>query len=400
MKFIKILLLPIIAMTLMITSCQQEPEVDIVTTTPVEPTEVIEDNPILARSNGQSEDGVDFACFVVLYPFSFVDVQGTEYPVEDEAALIALENQEVECVDFKYPLNVDVDGEDAVIESAEELGELFAGCLPDGGWNEGFFPAYLISFDNSCYEFVYPMSLQNFEGETLVINDESEFNTAIATEPYNFVFPLSLINEEDEVKTVARIEGLFETLFDCNEFYEGGDTLIWNYEQGFEYIGCYMVEFPMGIVLEDGTTVTVNNHEELCEYMFTGELVDYAYPLTLIDEEGVATVVNSEEELDELLDECWGDPFESSDLLWLFVGSSSEDGSGDEPCFDITFPLEVIDLEGEVIELNTQLELENTFISGFGLSVVYPVTVTMREDGTEVVLNEFDELFQLVLTCE
>jgi len=306
MKLFKSFLLPLLALTLVFTACEREAEIDEIEVPDitVPAPETVESVNVYARNNGQNDEGLDFDCFVVLYPFALVNDEGAEYAINEEADLVAL--QDTEIIDFVYPLDVDQDGELSSIASGEELAMLFAGCIPDGGWDDGFFPAYLISFDNSCYEFVYPISLENWEGETVTANNESEFNTAITNEPHNFIFPFSIVDEDGEVISVADIDELFDALFDCNGF-SVGDSTVWDYEVGFEYIGCYMVEFPIDIVLDDGTVVTVNNHEEMCEYMFEGSIADYTYPLTLISEEGEEVVVGSAEELEELLAECWED---------------------------------------------------------------------------------------------
>jgi len=74
----------------------------------------------------------------------------------------------------------------------EELAELFAECLPDGGWEEGDFPAYLINFETSCYTLQYPIDLQDVNGDVITAENEAEFTGAISEEIY-FLTNMSLV---------------------------------------------------------------------------------------------------------------------------------------------------------------------------------------------------------------
>jgi len=251
-KILNMLFLALVA-ALIFTSCSKDDEVSS-GVDPSEPTitETVT-NPLVARSGGGDEEGLDFDCFIINYPFGLETSDGStiEITLEDDFES-AFDSSDVYVVDFVYPLEVTMDNGDIVtVEDGKALCDLFATCVPDGGWNEEAFPAYQISEDNSCFTMVYPMDLEDFDGNVITVNDEDAFNAAIATEPYRFVWPLNLLDEDGNEVAVAGVDELFEQLLSCNawEWDDSDSTSVWEWETGFEYIGCYKVEFPLSVIV-------------------------------------------------------------------------------------------------------------------------------------------------------
>ena len=390
-------------MALMIVSCGKEniDEKDVIV--PDTDVENIESNPLINRGSSSTGDGLLLDCFTITYPFSFIDIDDVTYEVaSDEDLEILSLDESLVIVDFVYPLNVvEENGEESQVADGEELSELFASCLPAGGWEEGDFPAYLINYDNSCYNLVYPLSLEKLSGEVVEVENEEDFNATIAEEPAFFVFPIELLHEDGTVVVINNIDEVFEALISCNGF-ETGDTTGWDWESGFEYIGCYHVEFPLDVVLANGEVVTVNDHMELCDLMLQGEIVSYAYPLTLIDEDGEVVVVNDEDELNELLNECWEGPSGSDlflELLVLLEGVDENDGGSG--CYDISFPIQVELLDGTFEDYNSNQELFDLLFSGREdlCCLVFPFDVTYTSSGDTVTVEDMEDLFQLVTGC-
>lgn len=400
MKLLKNLIFPLALLTLMFTSCDRDNSVD-ETNIDESPTEV-NVNPLVGRSLGGNGDGMDFDCFLIKYTFSFVDIDDNEYPISSDEDFINLldSSEELQIVDFKYPLTIITDSGESQANSEDDLEALFASCVPSGGWEEGEFPAFSINYDNSCYELVYPVSVRNDAGDVTVLDNEEAFNDAMAADLVYFVFPLDLIEEDGTASTVEDIDMLFTYLIGCNGF-GPSDTLIgaeWDWEGGFEYLGCYMLQFPFDVNLADGTAVTVNNHEELCDLMLTGELVDYAYPLTLEDEDNVEYVVNSEAELETLLIECdyiWVGDFEG-DVLVLLSGAGAFEN--EDPCYVISFPIEIAN--GIETTSIASLEEMQEILFGEPQSLVYPLNVVLESDGSIYTVEGIESLFDLLTICE
>lgn len=405
MKLVIRFSLALLVSMLLFSSCGKEniEETGVIEGETPDPVEIVV-NPLLSRSGGGVTGGLDFDCFEINFPFSFLKADESELEITSEADLeVAFSSAELEIVDFVYPLDVTLENGDVTqVENGEELAELFAACVPGGGWDEDDFPAYQISDENSCFALVYPLDLKDLDGDIITVEDEDAFNAALAAEPYLFVFPLSLIDEETNVFTVANVDGLFEVLLSCNEWeWEVSDsTNVWEWETGFEYIGCYMVEFPLAVIV-DGETVTVDNHEELCDLMLQGNLEGYAYPMTLTDEEGSIVSVLDEEGLEELLAECWDFPIEIDDLILLYFGTQDISGGG-SGCYEIEFPISTYENEfQEAGEFANQEELDQGISSGeYFCCLEYPVSVVLNSDSSTVVLENEADLFQLLSECD
>jgi len=403
---------------LVITSCQKE-NIDTVveteetitpTTTTITPPPP--PNALLGRASSDNAteaeaDGVNLDCIEIIFPFNLVDSEGTTHEVADEAAFIALLSQEwdstVYIVDFVYPISVRLyDEEIREITDNEQLGELFAECVPDGGWDELVFPAYLIDDENSCYKTVYPISLEDAEDGTIITaEDEATFIEVLIEKEVYFHFPINL-TDGDSIVSVADVDELFDILFSCNEYYQ--DTTAWDWEDGFEYIGCFQVNFPLTVVVADGGEKVVNNHEELCELMLQGDLVDYAYPLTLTSPEGAELIANSAEALEELFIQCdsiiEGDGEGDLFLLAIFSQAFGEDSTA--VCYTINYPISGTYLDADEVtqtivfnNVEEILQAETTAID-----LVYPVNITEQIDNQVISINSIEEIFEVLVACE
>lgn len=410
---------------LVITSCQKE-NIDTLVETEEEVVPTVTTiappaNALFSRTSsetGADEGGINLDCITLLFPFNLLDSEGESHEVTDEATFETLFEEQWDStmttayiVDFEFPLNATTDGETViVIENNEQLGEIFAECIPDGGWDDTFFPAYLIDEENSCYKTVYPISLEDaVDGSIIMVEDEAAFVEALVEKELYFHFPISLTDGE-EVVTVENVDQLFDALFSCNDVYQ--DSLTWDYDEGFEYIYCFMVNFPLDVIV-DGEVKTVNNHEELCELMLQGALTDYAYPLTLTSPEGEEVTANSAEELEALFEQCdYGiGEFEESDvlLLALFAQPFSEDSTS--VCYTVNYPVSgtYIDENGatQTIVYNSDEEIfdaeyastDDWELSTNLTSLVYPVDITRQSNNQVITINNLEELFEVAETC-
>jgi hypothetical protein len=406
MKVLKIFSLFIIASALLFTSCSRDEEIDI-----IEPeTEIdvnVDTNPLVSRSVG-SDEGLELECLTILFPFSVVDMDGVSIEIEDIDDISVLESEDNLIVDFVYPLDVEISDETIQIDDSFALGEAFVECVPDFTEYdfETDFPAYSISSETSCYNIDFPIALRNLDDETITVEDQEEFNNLLASDVHFFVYPFSLIDEDGGTVTVNDSDELFETLISCNDFvWTDSLDIDWG-ENSFEYVGCYLIEFPFDIVLQDGTVTTINNHEEYCELMFQGDIGNFVFPITLTSEDGDTFTVNSEDELFDLLDDCdtWVGSDTEEDFVSIFLlvaGSVGYDNV--DACYSITYPIEYTDIDGMTQNLESQDEsLE--FINGpefFNFSgLVYPVNIVITESGEEQVLESFEDIFALLEVCE
>lgn len=367
-------------------------------------------NSLLTRSLTSAE-GLEMGCFEVLYPFSLVDINNVNYSVssEDDWNNLVQDSNLILIVDFVYPITiVDANGTESNIQNTDQLVEAFSTCTPTGGWSDGEFPAYNINESNSCYSIHYPISLENQNGSIVLANDEAELNTILANELYFFVFPFQIEDESNSIITVNTVDELFNLLMSCNPG-GGVDTTIIDWEEGFSYIGCYEIVFPVNVILADatGTTISVTSGEQLTEIFLTGQFFNFGFPLTVNDPNNQVLTFNNEMELNEAVNDCFGSPpggVNSAFLLYSgTVADSTATGSG-TPCYTINYPLTVVAQGGGAVFtliLNSDSELINVLVSGqyISVDVSYPVSVTLTEDNTVVSINSDEELLDLLINC-
>ncbi|HRX28765.1 MAG TPA: hypothetical protein P5235_05235, partial [Saprospiraceae bacterium] len=353
MKNIKYFFSLLIFSALVISSCSKE-NIDDTNTNPgkLNPPTNQTANPIFSRMTSDlNTEGLEFDCITILYPFSLTDVEGNNFEInsDDEFNQFFLEDSIV-IIDFVYPLTVEKENGDQVqVENGEELGTLFSECTPGGGWTEDQFPAFLISFENSCYNLSYPLTLTNSEGEIFTASSEDEFVELLVEEPMFFVFSLSLIDEDGNIINVETVDELFDALISCNGW-ENEDSIDWGWNDGFENIGCYSLIFPFDIVLSDGTVVTVVDHMQYCDYLLQGNILDFSYPISLLDAEGNIVTVSSQDDLFSLLEDCdYPIVEEVTDFQILLLGTYPNDSTS-VGCYSINYPvsLDVVDFEGNI----------------------------------------------------
>ena len=138
MKQIKYIAFSLLVFGLFFTSCTPE-NID------VEDVEIVvqdkTENNLVTRSNTTTENGVLLACLTIDFPFFVTTVNGETIEILDADDFeFAFSDTSNYIVDFIYPLSItQEDGTSSTTNSIDELGELFASCIPDDGWNNAGF---------------------------------------------------------------------------------------------------------------------------------------------------------------------------------------------------------------------------------------------------------------------
>ncbi|MEO1513701.1 MAG: hypothetical protein AAFV95_01770 [Bacteroidota bacterium] len=402
MKYLRYLPFLFLATLFTFTSCEKDGfESEVIEKEEVTPKEIESNRLLSSERTVSTSNGLQLDCITISFPFDLAYDNGNTITINDETDLInALEDTTNCClVDFVYPLEVtDGDGQVTTVNNPEELGELFASCIPGGGWTENDFPAFLINQENSCYEFSYPIDLRDPDGQTFTANNETEFIDLLADNPVLFfVFPVDLIDEDGATISPADIEELFEALALCEEVHNPCDSVFFG-----DQIACYTFEFPVSFLRADSSVVTANDANDLNSLFLGGEIVDFVYPLNLIDVDGNTVTANDGAELSELLDACYDGGIVGSDeafLILLFLSNIEGPGTG---CYDINFPLNANLSNGTVREYASLAELLEPIRPGEAspVSVVYPVSITLNSDGTVVTLENDDDVNELLGVCQ
>lgn len=246
--------------------------------------------------------------------------------------------------------------------------------------------------DELCFEFVYPISLTDENGNTQTVNDNNALEAAFDAAENNdmeldFVYPFQIIME-GTTKTINTDEDFDSVLEDCDYFDD--DDCECEHDEDEE---CFEVNFPITLIMPDGSNVVVNDEDEfettIDNYYDnnpndTGD-VDVVYPfsVTLLEDDTVV-IINNEAELDDLFEYCEYD-FE-------------------DECFDFVYPLTVSFPDGSTATANDDDELETIFETWENNNpnaiqepqLVFPVTIIYEDGNTETVQTEaeLEELFE------
>jgi len=428
MKVLRFPILLLFALLLIVQSCSKDDEFDTTTTeqndTP-EPKNITEENSLLKRANvddiGGQEDHLFLDCISIEFPFEVVDEDDNSFTVNDlmEFESLVYDTTVAFIIDFKYPISaVNEAGETVTINSAEELGELFASCIPDIAWDENDFPAFLIDNVTSCFSLDYDgLFVRDEEGNDIQIDDEDDFIETIADRFVMFVYPFNLIAEDGTTITVNSTEELFDALASCNGIYQDSfdydDDWGWEVEEGFEYIGCYQLAFPYSVELSDGTQVSVENHQQLCDLLVQGSIVDYVYPLTLTDEDGNTITIDNADALYEEIESCYDDygdygddyiEFDTAFFTLLTLVYETYDFEGNAQCLDIQFPISLAwaddngDTQSQVVENRDEFIIlsETSF---FNVTLEFPITAIRVSNQEVITIEDTDTLLEELENC-
>ena len=205
--------------------------------------------------------------------------------------------------------------------------------------------------------------------------------------------------------------------------------------------GCYELVFPVTVQLPDSTTATVNSYEELRQVLgqyftsngtggpgaegnhqdghghhgggdhnepgFFGDPgqpghpfhVQFVFPISVLNQDGEIVTVENEQQLNGLREACAGTFDHHGPMGHADHGLS---------CFRIVFPVTVAFPDSTTAQATDQQSLrqlvhdwrQNNPGVHARPEIVFPVTVIMTADSTQVVLNSREELRQLKESCE
>ena len=278
-----------------------------------------------------------------------------------------------------------------------------------------------VDYELDCFQFLYPIQLDIPGQGILDIDNEDAFYNALDqwfednedeedVENYpTFVFPIQVILEDGTTQSIASEEELCELYEECfeGEYGDEWDDDEWGnddyddeWHEDYEEEMCFTFEFPVNIVLPDGTTSTANTEEEVEDIFYdwfdANEDADeetyptFEYPLTIVLlEDSTTSIINSDEELEEVFEDCYDDFFED--------------------CFEVNYPVDVQLPDGTVSNAADEdafYDIIDAWYEGLGEdeepedypTFVYPIDVTL-DDGTVQTVSSEEELEELYEQC-
>ncbi len=169
--------------------------------------------------------------------------------------------------------------------------------------------------------------------------------------------------------------------------------------------GCYEFVFPITIVFPDETTSEVESYDALKETLKAWkeanpdatERPSLSFPLEVVSEDGEIISVASREELRELAREC---------IRGFFKGRGRPGHGKGDFCFKLVFPLSIAFPDGTTMEVEDRRDLRSTLREWKAANpdaeerptLAFPITVEM-EDGTQVSVESSEALQELKESC-
>lgn len=183
---------------------------------------------------------------------------------------------------------------------------------------------------------------------------------------------------------------------------DDGNTVV--IEEGSMDMDCFTFVYPIELVFPTGTTLTIENDEELETQVInwldqnpnSDVFPTFNFPIQVTLEDGTTQSVGDEETLCLLVEECWDDEI-------LIIDDSLE---MEFPiCVELVFPIEISLPDGTTQSANDLEEMSEILFTWYEAnpnsdeepSFVYPLTV-VTDDGNQVV-NSDEELEVLVEGC-
>lgn len=245
-------------------------------------------------------------------------------------------------------------------------------------------------FAMDCITIIYPFSFELESGATITINDSIDAELALSNEKdyaIDFVYPLKANDQNRNSITINNIEALVEAFIECvptegwGDFEEAGFP-------AFEFEGlCVDLVYPLALQSVEDTTMVVTNEQEFADALVNGYYY-FDFPINLIDLDGNTISANDEEGLINALFDC--ETYNEQDSS-IFPFDFSF-------CFEIVFPVALIDELENISTVNSVDELYTLLFTGQVIDFVYPITVT-TEDGTTVIVDDENVVSNLIADC-
>lgn len=275
---------------------------------------------------------------------------------------------------------------------------------------------------SSCFELVFPVTIELSDGTQLSVADREELKTAahedIETNGRevgrpDLVFPVD-ITVDGETQTVADQEAFREIKELCKDLEgegrdgrgkggkkKGGKE---KGDRGNKGLKCFSISYPVTIIFEDGTSQTIDSRaagkEAFAAYKEVNpeasERPELQFPVNITLADGTSQDVATEEEFDLLKDSCEG-----------AFGEGRGDRDKGERCFALVYPVTFGFTDGSTVSVDSR-EDRRSAIQEFkeanpGIaerpSLQFPITVSFEDETTQSIASQ-EELEVLADTCD
>jgi hypothetical protein len=256
----------------------------------------------------------EFLCLDITYPANLEDQDGNTYVAENEAELINY-LATVEHLYFTLPMTVlEDDGTSLVINNIGEFFDAAMACegitppvVGDGIQVNGF----------GCYDLLYPFNVVKDNGDVITLNNENEYAYLILSGvSFEIQYPFSLVNPTGNTVVVNSFDDFITTLNECgaNIVIDTADIcdvpahILLYFNQGQAPFQCgYLISFPTQVEAE-GTLYDLNDmldyYSVYGQYSNQIDKINIVYPVSVTLSDGTTLTFNNDNDVCQFIDGC------------------------------------------------------------------------------------------------
>ncbi|NPD47173.1 hypothetical protein HNV12_12865 [Methanococcoides sp. SA1] len=236
-----------------------------------------------------------------------------------------------------------------------------------------------------CFSFVFPLTYTMPDGSELIIESKDDWyllrewctaNPSYDEKP-TLNFPVDIVYEDETSITINTAEELREARIDCKEAHSRK---------------CFELILPVNYLMPDNSTITIETEEDwslIKEWHINNpefeERANLVFPVDIVYEDGTTLTLNTEEEMRQAKKDC-------------------KQGYGAK-CFTFNLPISFTMPDASIIIIETEedwAQLKAWYTENPGVEekpvLVFPVEITM-EDETVLTINNQEEMVEIRRAC-
>ena len=241
-----------------------------------------------------------------------------------------------------------------------------------------------------CLSIAYPFELVDIDGNTTLISSAEDYeNIVLDSFIIDFKYPLVLIGADNTETIVQDATEFAEVFAACIP------DIIWSEDRFPAFFiddanKCYEQVYPFPVEDEAGMEISVSSEEQLLS-LFTEQMVYFSFPFDLVSADGQVRSIYSIDDFFAAVYDCNGITVDTTFNFW-------DDGYESLACYELTFPLDIVNSNNDQITINTGNELFKIMMGEDFVDFSYPLSLESSSEDI-ILANSNAELEDLLKGC-
>jgi len=314
-------------------------------------------------------------CFSIGFPVQTIDAYGSTNTAYNDNELNSLVLSS-ECVDLIYPVTITRldNGNTFDVNTFYHLSSIANGCTNNPPVNNV----------DLCFTVHYPVEMIDSSGMVITINNDNEF--IAPNELFDFIYPITITDQQGIIISINNRTEVAYILEECS----------WNMPIdpnpdppiGTPNFYCLTIDYPVQMVDIAGNSYMANNEDEIPQ---TSVVFNFIYPFEVSHADGSNTTIDHLSELLQVLKTC-----SEADFLPTTKFPYNPPYRDYSIYFAIDFPVQTIDVLGNTNIANNEEELNSIVLSGELVDLIYPITMSRKDNNETFRVHNSLELNRLV----